>query len=340
MASDETISIMEEEIPAWRELVDIDRLEFFPDNPRVYAAISEMGDFDALTKAEQQDRIYKQMLKEQSVKNLRPQIRRDGGLQEAIIVRSDTMQVIEGNSRLAAYRSLRSDSESDQWTHIKCLLVMGLTPDQQMRLLGQAHLHGRTKWTKYAKAIFCFRGMEERDGNVAAVSKLSGFSPATIRKNVKVIQLMRENVDDKQSRFSHYEVVVGTRAISTEVDRNPALKRVLLAQIKSDAFTALELRKRLPAVIKKPRILRKYEKGGVTLEDAYDRAKISGTEQRLKKIQDGLDDIDRGEIEALERQDIGGVRQAIRKIRQRLKRVSDMVEEQDKKKKRSSETRT
>ena len=46
--------------------------------------------------------------------------------------------------------------------------------------------------------------------------------------------------------------------------------------------------KRLPTVIAKPQILRKYEKGDVSLEDAYDRAKISGAEQRLKKVRDGF----------------------------------------------------
>ena len=62
------------------------------------------------------------------------------------------------------------------------------------------------------------------------------------------------------------------------------------------------MRDHLQTVIPKPRILRKYVRGDVNLHDAHDRAKISGTEQRLKKVLDGLDDIEKGDIDGLEPQ--------------------------------------
>ena len=106
------------------------------------------------------------LLQEPSVKNLIPEIRRDEGLQDPITVRHDTWQVIEGNSRLAAYRKLAEESDGDQWTHIRCLVVTSLTDDQQTRLLGQAHLHGKTDWSPYAKALFCFRWVVEENRDV------------------------------------------------------------------------------------------------------------------------------------------------------------------------------
>ena len=110
-----TIAIMGEDVPARYEQVSIDQLHFLPDNPRVYAAIREMEDFADLTPDEKQIRIYERLLQEPSVKNLIPEIKRDGGLQDPIIVRHDTRQVIEGNSRLAAYRKLRDDTNDDRW---------------------------------------------------------------------------------------------------------------------------------------------------------------------------------------------------------------------------------
>ena len=95
-----TIAIMGQDVPARHELVPIDQLYFLPDNPRVYAAIREMADFSGLTPEEKQLRIYERLLQESSVKNLIPEIQRDGGLQDPIIVRWDTQEVIEGNSRL------------------------------------------------------------------------------------------------------------------------------------------------------------------------------------------------------------------------------------------------
>ena len=323
-----TIAIMGQHVPARHERVPIDQLRFLPDNPRVYAAIREMADFDGLTSEEQQRRIYERLLQEPSVKKLLPEIRRDEGLHDPIIVRHDTWQVIEGNSRLAAYRNLDEDPDDDRWTHIRCLVVTSLTDDQQTRLLGQAHLLGKTDWSPYTKALYCFRWVVEQKRDVSSLHKLSGVSPQEIKKNVGIVQLMQTNGDDKLSHFSYYDVLVRNRAISAEVAHNPNLEQTLLAQIKTqpEPFTAQEMRERLPTVIAKPRILRKFENGDVSLEDAYDRAKISGAERRLKEVRDRLDDIELDDLAPLEHHEVKAVQQVVRQIRQHLKRVSDMVE--------------
>lgn len=323
-----TIAIMGKHVPASHEWMPIDQLHFLPDNPRVYAAIREMADFDGLTPEEKQIRIYERLLQEPSVKNLIPEIRRDEGLQDPITVRHDTRQVIEGNSRLAAHRKLAEESDDGHWAHIRCLVVTSLTDDEQTRLLGQAHLHGKTDWSPYAKALFCFRWVVEEKRDASSLSNLSGISSAEINKNVRVVQLMQANSDDKLSHFSYYNVLVRTRAISAAMADSPKLKARLLAQIRTqpEPFTAQEMRERLPTVIAKPRILRKYEEGDVSLEDAYDRAKISGAEQRLRKVRDGLDDIERDDIAPLERHEVKSVQQVVRQIRRRLKRLSDMVD--------------
>ena len=44
---------------------------------------------------------------------------------------------------------------------------------------------------------------------------LSGFSPAEIKKNVRIIELMQDNDDNTLSNFSYYNVLVRSRAISS-----------------------------------------------------------------------------------------------------------------------------
>ena len=288
-----TIAIMGQSVSARHMLMAIDELHFLPDNPRVYAPIREMPDFTDLTPEERQDRIYKHLLQEPSVKNLIPEIKRDGGLQEPIIVRHDTRQVIEGNSRLAAYRKLKEETSNEKWTYIPCLVVSSLTDDQQTRLLGQTHLHGRTEWSPYSKALFCFRWVEEERKPAATLAELSGLSSQAIKTNAEIIDLMKENNDDKLSRFSYYDVLVRNKAISSEIDQNPALRNTLFSQIKEGKFTAKDMRDHLPSIIKKPKILRKFEKENISLDEAFDRAKISNIEQRLKKVRDGLNDIEK-----------------------------------------------
>ena len=321
-----TIAIMGEHVPARHELMPIQELHFLPDNPRVYAAIREMPDFGDLTPEEKQTRIYERLLQEPSVRKLIPEIKRDGGLQDPVIVRMDCRQVIEGNSRLAVYRKLWDDTHDDQWAQIRCLVVTELTDDQQTRLLGQAHLHGRTDWSPYAKALFCFRWVEDDKKDASTLAKLSGFTAAEIRKNVEIIQLMKENDDDKLSHFSYYNVLVRNRIISLTMVKRPALKNTLFNQIKAEEFTAQEMRQYVPTVVAKPRILRKYERGDITLDDAHDRAKISGTQQRLRKVRDRLDDVQKDDIDGLEHNELGAVRQVVGQIGRHLKRVADMID--------------
>ena len=64
----------------------------------------------------------------------------------------------------------------------------------------------------------------------------------------------------------------------------------------------------------------------MNLEDAHDRAKISGAEQQLKKIREGLDDIELDDLAPLERHQVKAVQQVVRQISQRLRRVSQMVD--------------
>ncbi len=322
-----TIAIMGQDVPANHQLIPIHKLRFLSGNPRVYAAIREMADFPGLTPEEQQRRIYERLLHESSVKNLIPEIQRDGGLQDPIIVRWDTQEVIEGNSRLAAYRKLDDEHPADEtWTQIRCLVVKTLSADQQTRLLGQSHLHGKTEWSPYAKALFCFRWAVEEQQDISTLADLSGFTTAEIKKNVKTIEFMQENDDNTLSNFSYYYVLVRNRAISSAIEGSRPLRGTLLSQIKTRDFTAQEMRERLPTIIAKPKILRKYEKGDVTLEDAHDRAKISGAEQRLKKIREGLDDIELDDLAPLERNQVKAVQQVVRQISRRLRRVSQMVD--------------
>ncbi|MYB77240.1 MAG: hypothetical protein F4X83_09120, partial [Chloroflexi bacterium] len=242
---DNSIAIMGETVPASRERKSIDELHFLPDNPRVYAAIREMSDFPDLTPEEKQVRIYERMLEEPSVKNLIPEIKRDKGLQEPIIVRWDTQQVIEGNSRLAAYRKLRDeDPEEEKWAEISCLVVSKLTDEQQTRLLGQAHLHGKTEWSPYAKALYCFRWVEELNREDSELRRVSGISLAEIAKSVQVIQLMKENSDDTLSNFSYYDVLVRSKKIASAIQDSDQLRDTILSAIKDKdrKFTAQEMR--------------------------------------------------------------------------------------------------
>ena len=349
MATDVTnITIMEENVEARLEEMPIEKLHFLPDNPRVRAVITDMEDFDGLTREEKQIRIYESMLNEPSVKNLIPEIRRDGGLQEPIIVRFDTHEVIEGNSRLAVYRKFHGENtDSEKWKFIKCLVVRTLTDDQQTRLLGQIHLRGKTKWSAYNKALFCYDWVKKLGRKAEDLAKLSGFSPNEIKKQVKAIELMQLNDDDNRSNYSYYDVLVRSRSTSQEIEnilvQNRSISReiendkplcgtqfgTLLLQIKTEAeaFTAQEMRTWLPVVIKKPKIWRKFQEGTITtLKEACDRASVSDVERRLKLVRGSLDDVEEADLKHLNTPEVRAVEQVVKQIRRHVSRISKMVD--------------
>jgi len=111
----DAMKILGESILRGSDYLNIHELQFLADNPRVYACTHGEANFDKKTPEEQQQIIYEKLLKESSVKNLIPEIKRHDGLMEHILVRLDTMQVIEGNSRLAVYRKLHESDDAGDW---------------------------------------------------------------------------------------------------------------------------------------------------------------------------------------------------------------------------------
>ena len=113
--SRKVIQILKEEIDVGSDYIELDRLKFLKDNPRVYACTHAEPNFDTLTTDEQQHIIFEKLRQEPSVKKLRPDIKQHGGLIEPILIRWDTMEVIEGNSRLAVYKILRDSGAGEDW---------------------------------------------------------------------------------------------------------------------------------------------------------------------------------------------------------------------------------
>lgn len=324
-----TLSLMGELVEYSFDELPIDKLLLMPDNPRIYAAVRKLDDFNKGLTEQEQKRILELMLNESSVNHLMAEIRRDGGLQVPIVVRWDTRQVIDGNSRLAVYRKLKEEGEDGPWEAIPCQVIAGLTQRQQARLLAQAHLRGQTEWTPQAKALYCYRWVEEEKVEVGEFANLSGFTAHDVTKNVEAVSLMGENADEKQTNFSYYNAIVRNPVISSEIKNNVDFRTTLFSQIKGAEmhFTAQQMRDRLPKVIAKPKLLRKYSRGDVSLEVAYDRARQSTAQQRLRDARGKLEDVSKKEILRLEPSELGAVKQQVKYVCRAVKRIAGALEE-------------
>ena len=326
------IKILGESVPVSDDYVHIDSLKFLKDNPRVYACTHEVPGFDGMIEEEQQVVIFKRLLEEPSVKNLIPDVKRHGGLLENILIRSDTMEVIEGNSRLAVYRYLQNlPDEEGEWEFIPCNLISSLTEELQAAFLSQIHIKGKTKWSAYEKANFAYVRKAAGWG-YKYIAEMFGESEATVRKRVKIIQAMKDNQDRDRSHFSYYDVLVRNSEIAQALNKENALANFIYSEIrdlgsdeKNNSFTAQDLRNKLPHVLKKSKVLNKLVAKKIDLDEAYQRARINSSEERIKKATALLTDVTKSEVKQLERNELNALGLAVRRLSRETERIENII---------------
>ena len=326
------IKILEEEIQVSAMKISILDLKFLPENPRVYACTFAEPTFSKMTEDEQQEYIFKQLCKEQSVKNLKPDIKKHGGLMENILVRYDTKHVIEGNSRLAVYRILHRDIPEDGWDTIQCNVVSSLEEEQQASYLNQVHVKGKTKWSAYEKANFAY-ARHDSGWSQKKIAEIFNESQPTISKRVKIIKSMKENDDNDQWHFSYYDVMVRNPDIAKGLNKHKQLKDFLFKKIRGFRqtdegveFTAQELRDKLPVVLNKPKHLKKFlSDEGYTLDYVYQLARISDVQAQVKKSREIVENIEFKEVSRLDKGELGAFKYEADKLRKAVEKISKMI---------------
>src|SRR5947207_701618 len=114
--TEDRITLRRKEIILKTGLMPHAQLKFFPENPRIYSIVwKEDGSEPS------QEEIFLALSKTEHVREgLVPSIKNHGGLIEPILVRGNI--VLEGNSRLAAYRLL-AKVDADRWKLIRVRLL-------------------------------------------------------------------------------------------------------------------------------------------------------------------------------------------------------------------------
>lgn len=265
---DRSFLVREEDLP-------VRDLKFYEDNPRVYSMLHN-NDGDIPT----QEDIEEYMLGMEHVKELRQSIEQVG-LIDPLIVRDGDYVVLEGNSRLAAYRKL-ARKDPAKWGTVKCkILPADIDNDTIIIILGQYHIVGRKDWSPFEQAGFILRGLEDTKYPIDELAQKMGISITAARNYVRVYEYMRDHDDLVPSKWSYYEEFLKNRSIKEEIKTNTALEERVVAQIKrGEIHEAADVRK-LGEIIKaksKPakKVLARYVEGKETLNAAYEELKDSG----------------------------------------------------------------
>ena len=272
---DDTLMIGKESYPIKRCEIEQKKLLFFPENPRVYSVLN------ASDEKPSQEIIEKVMCKSDHVKQLKESIRSNGGLIDPIIVRDGDFVVLEGNSRLAAYRLLNRQ-DPIRWSKVSVILLPNDIPEAAVfALLGQYHIIGRKDWDPYEQAGYLYRTLKESNKSQELLASELGITSSYIKKLIDVYQYMIDKDDNHPNKWSYYEELLKNRGIKKAFEKHPELEDKIIDDIKNNRIKmAIDIRK-LGDIGKlndklSNKILKDLAKGEEDLYSAYDIVESSG----------------------------------------------------------------
>jgi hypothetical protein len=268
--------------------IELSRLKFYEDNPRVYSLLRANG------QVPDQDEILKSLLEHEHVRVLQADIVANGGLIDPLIVRDGDFVVLEGNSRLAAYRFLAT-RDAIRWGTVRCTLLPK-TIDEKLvfALLGQYHVKGKKDWAPFEKAGFLYRRHKTHGLELSVVAAELGIAAGDAKHLVAVYEFMIKHGDADRDRWSFYDEYLKNQKIRKVRQEHAGFDGFIVGQIKGGQIPkAMDLRDKLPTICAGPaKLLKRYIEEKVDFADAYDNAVDVGGEnfalKRLRKFREWL----------------------------------------------------
>lgn len=289
MFQEDTITLRKREIKVKSGFVPHTNLVFYAENPRIYSIVWKENGSEPT-----QEEIFSALSKTDHVReNLVPSIKNNGGLIEPVLVRNNV--VLEGNSRLAAYRVL-AQKEPKTWENIRVrILPESISDSEVFSLLGEFHIVGKKDWSPFEQAGYLYRRFKTHDIDEQQLKSEVGLTLAKIRHLIRVYEYMF-NVDDRNpERWSYYDELLKSRFNHTR-ELYPQFDQKITGMIQNEEIErAVDVRDGLPKIVKVGgNTLKKFMNGTLSyhdaLQEAYQRGAGNFYTKKLKDFKDFLAD--------------------------------------------------
>lgn len=292
--SGETLLIRGVEVPVVTSTIAQKDLRFFVDNPRVYSILRIDGEEPS------QADIERKLLEMDHVKSLIQDIKRDGGLTDPVVVRAQSLEVLEGNSRLAAYRGL-AKTDPVKWGRMKVrLLPADIDESLIFALLGQYHIKGKKDWAPFEQAGFLYRRSKAHDIDSSKLALEIGLSKRKVEHLIAVYQFMLDHGDPDTTKWSYYDEYLKSSTIRKARLSQQGFDNLVVEKIKSGEIArAVDVRDRLPVICSASKALQKFSSRAYGFEDAHENAVEAGADSTpYKKLAKFRQWLARPEVEA------------------------------------------
>ncbi len=319
--TEDTLTLAGKEIKVKRGEIQNSQLNYYPENPRIYSIMFATG-ID-----QSQEEIEAQLIKMNHVKQLVQSIKSNGGLIDPLMVRDGDYIVLEGNSRLAAYRAL-TRTDALKWGMVKCVLLPAdIGEDLIFALLTEYHMVGRKDWAPYEQAGCLWRRYKHHGVDPATIAKQTGLPTRQVRFLIEVYSFMLDQQVNDINHWSYFYEYLKSRKIGLARKTYPELDSVVVEQVKSGRIRKAEdIRDKLPAVAETGgKTLKSFITERVSLGDSYERAVALGSKNvilnKLKKFRKDLAD---QEVIRKELKTMGG--EQLKRCRFELKKILQIIE--------------
>lgn len=295
--------------------IPIDKLFFWPENPRVYSEVhSSYGEVDTsvLDKLILQEKIFDNLKNKDNVRDLSNKLcNEEPGLAEPLIAQKhkteEVYYVLEGNRRLAACKLAIERSEKDKDNPVNRKIIdafhklpceiapQGLEEDAIFSLLGILHVSGKIPWVPFEKATFINRrakqiarefGTEDIDDpeikkKISKELNESTQEITTILRNVKLMELAKE---ENKETYSYYDVISRNRESKKTLENKEHIS-IWIGAIKENEkiHTALGFRKLVQKMSSNKKYFSKFLAGNMKLTEAAEKSTDSGSDDEIYK---------------------------------------------------------
>lgn len=328
----EKMIIGKKEYPVYEKEIDQNQLLFYYENPRIYSQLYyEAG------KTPSQEEIEELMVSFDHVKQLRLSIESNGGLIDPLIVRDGDFIVLEGNSRLAAYRMLRdSDPLNPKWHKIKCkILPKDFDNDAIFNLLGQYHIIGKKDWSPFEQAGYLYRRHKETKIPISEMAQELGITKGVAEKYIEVYEFMRKKSDIKQNHWSAYEEYIKNAQIRKIREEDSRIDKVICKAIINETLEHASDIRKLGKIAelnnkKSNKLIKNIIEEKIDFVDAYDELKDSGAfDDALSKVKKlsaiVLSNDDDFKNKIINSDKSGEIKFELKKIVKELKDIIDLI---------------
>ena len=282
--SEEQLTLRGEETSVQVGVMPQIELKFYLENPRLYSLVRAEGQDPT------QEDIQETLSKKDHVKHLVKSIEENGGLIDPVIVLGGSNVVLEGNSRLAAYRIL-AQKDPILWGTIKVKVLPEDIPESSIfALLGEYHIIGKTDWAPYEQAGYLYRRHKNHNVDIPKLASEIGLSSRAVGHLIHVYQFMLDKHERDVNRWSYYDEYLKSNKIKKAREEYSELDDLVVEKIRSGEIPkAVDVRDSLRKICEASgKTLHRFATNQADFEDSLQSAEDRGAGdyayQKLKKF--------------------------------------------------------